>query len=83
MNIWWKGFNDYQIENLTKEILEYAKLSNAYYDYEVNENQLNDGAMKVLNSILFYLDLEQIKRVSKGDSEVEFHYYSIDGKELK
>lgn len=77
-----KDFNDYQVETLTEEVIEYAKLSNAYYDYKVSEEQLNNAALRVLNSLLHYLDVDYIKRVSKGNPEVEFHYYSIDGKEV-
>lgn len=78
-----KDFNDYQVETLTEKVIEYAKLSNAYYDYEVSEEQLNNAALRVLNFLLHYLGVDYIKRVSKGNSEVEFHYYSIDGKEVK
>lgn len=78
-----KDFNDYQIENLIEEVLEFARLSNAYFDYEINERVVDDAASKIAHSLLFYLGAVLSERPSKGNKRESYPYYIIDGEEVK
>ena len=74
-----RDFEDYQIETLTKEAIEFARVYNAYMDDKSNEREMLLAGLPVAENLLFYLGVE----FKKSTNEEDFlSYFYIDGKEV-